>query len=302
MNPQIVTRMPLHTHHEPKERRLFDVIDGRFQPLQEIGCGAVCLVHLAKDKSTGHMVALKRLRWDMLENKNSRYTLQTENQALLLMQDAGHPGIPRIISASLGSDPYVAEQFMDGLPFALNNVRDRRTAIMLSISVCGVLATLHKAGIVYRDLKPSNIVLKHDFKSISLTDFGYAILPGMEDFAMRVDIPVGTPMFMAPEQTYPKQRVDHRADIYALGVVLYVFLSGWYPYTFKEGENERENCFQAHRSQEAVPLHMRNPTIPKRLSYVVASALAKEPEKRFQDAEEMADALSDCLAPIDSFR
>jgi serine/threonine protein kinase len=100
---------------------------------------------------------------------------------------------------------------------------------------------------------------------------------------------------MAPEQTYPKYRVDRRADIYAMGMILYQFLSGWYPYTTDPEKDETEEYFRVHRSAEAVPLHERKPSIPRALSLAVARAIAKDPAKRYQHAEELADALSDCL-------
>ncbi len=307
MPRQTLSRRPAHKHYEPPERRLFDVIDGRFEPLQEIGCGAVCLVHLAEDKRSGKTVAIKRLRADMLEKRNARFALLTEKSALSLVREARNPGIPKLFAYSLDrQDPYIAEQFMDGLPFALNNIHDARTVMVLSIAICGILGTLHRAGIVYRDLKPSNIVLGHDRRSVSLTDFGFSIVPGIQDLALRTDLAVGTPMFMAPEQTYPGVSVDCRVDVYSMGVMMYQFLTGWHPYTVIQPpkgltpeqiqEHETQEYFRAHRSQEAVPLHARNPSMPVRLSYVVARAMAKEPEKRYRDAEDLADAISDCLS------
>ncbi|MCI0504356.1 serine/threonine protein kinase [Candidatus Micrarchaeota archaeon] len=293
MHKTVSSRRPLHKHTEPPERGLFETVNGRYRPLQELGCGAVFLVHLADDLRTGNTVAIKRLRGDMLANKNAHYAMETEARALSL---ARHPGVPVLYSSSpIGPDPYLAEEFKDGLPFALNYVQDARTAVLLSISACGILSALHGAGIVHRDLKPGNLVLGCDRRSVSLIDYGFSIVPGMQDFAMRVDVPVGTPMFMAPEQTYPKVRVDFRADIYALGMVLYQFLSGWYPYTMDPDKDEGEEYFRAHRSEPAVPLHVRKPAIPRRLSYAVARALEKEPRRRYQDADEFADALSESL-------
>ncbi|MFH0884897.1 MAG: serine/threonine-protein kinase [Candidatus Micrarchaeota archaeon] len=287
-------RRPRHRHQEPVGRDLFDIIDRRYQPLKEIGCGAVAIVHLAKDEQTGSNVALKRIRGDKLGNRNAHYTLKTEARALSLVR---HGGVPCIFDSKLtGPDPYIVEEFKDGLTFSLNNLNESRRIIELTIRVCDILSTLHSAGIVHRDVKPSNLVLSMDKSAVSLLDYGYSIVPGMQDFAMRVDIAVGTPMFMAPEQTYPRAFIDRRADIYSLGMIIYQFLSRWYPYVTFADRDETEEYFRVHRSASAVPLHMRNPSIPKRLSYAVARALEKEPHKRYQDAEDFADALSGCLA------
>ena len=282
-----------HKHAEPPERNLFGLVDGRYQPLQEAGCGAVALVHLARDVRSGYEVAVKRLRGDKLGNDNARFTLLIENRALTLVR---HPGIPAIYASRLGlPDPFIVEEFKDGITFSLNNLKAPRRVVELSIGICDMLSTLHAAGIVHRDVKPSNLVLSFDKSTVSLIDYGFSIVPGLEDFVMRVDVAVGTPMFMAPEQTYPKAVIDHRADIYSLGMVVYQFLSGWYPYTIFPDKDEKEEYFRVHRSMVAVPLHIRNPRIPRRLSYAVARALEKEPRKRYQNAEEFADALSGCL-------
>jgi len=283
-----------HKHAEPPERNLFALVGGRYQPLQEAGCGAVALVHLARDVRSGYEVAVKRLRGDKLGNGNARFTLLTEARALSLVR---HPGIPAIYASRLGlPDPFIVEEFKDGITFSLNNLKDARRVLELSIGICDMLSTLHGAGIVHRDVKPSNLVLSFDKSTVSLIDYGFSIVPGLEDFVMRVDVAVGTPMFMAPEQTYPKAVIDHRADIYSLGIITYQFLSGWYPYTIFPDKDEKEEYFRVHRSAVAVPLHVRNDRIPKRLSYAVARSLEKEPRKRYQDAEEFADALSGCLA------
>jgi eukaryotic-like serine/threonine-protein kinase len=287
-------RRPLHRHAEPPDRNLFDMVGGRYKPLQEIGCGAVAVVHLAQDELTGIEVALKRLRGDKLGNRNAHFTLETEARALSLVR---HKGIPLIYGSSLnGPDPYIIEEYKDGLTFSLNSLKgEARRIITLTIGACDILSALHGAKIVHRDVKPSNLVLSYDKSEVSLIDYNYSIVPGMQDFAMRVDIAVGTPMFMAPEQTYPKARIDRRADIYSLGMIAYQFLSGWYPYTILSDRDEKEEFFRVHRTAQAVPLHVRNPAISTRLSYAVARALEKEPRRRYQDAEEFADALSGCL-------
>ncbi|MDD5172039.1 MAG: serine/threonine-protein kinase [Candidatus ainarchaeum sp.] len=283
---------------EPRDRRLLDAINGRFEPLQELGTGAVMVVHLAQDKKTGDLVAIKRLKADMLAKPDARYTMETEAKAISL---ASHPGIPKPVACSLNEpDPYIAEEFKDGLTFNRNNIREPSEVLRAGIDVCGILSALHSAGIVHRDVKPQNLILGLDKKSVSLIDYGFSIVPGMQDFAMRIDIAVGTPMFMAPEQTYPGVRVDHRVDIYSLAVILYSHLSGWYPYDTRNSGDMADEYIRAHRYQEAFLLHIRNPIFRPRLSLVIARALQKEPKRRFQHAEEFADALSDCLAPYDT--
>jgi len=286
-------RKPQQNPAVPGCRNLFDTVGGRYEPLQELGSGAVFLAHLARDARTGNEVALKRLRSDMLGSRNARYTMETEAAALMLVR---HPGIPRLLSSSLSiPDPYLVEEFKDGIRFTPQNLRDSKTILRLLIYACDILSTLHDAGIVHRDLKPSNLVLGFDRRRLYVLDFGFSAVPGMQDYAQRVNIPVGTPMFMAPEQTYARARVDRRADIYSLGIISYAFLCGAHPYVINPKGNEQEEYFRAHRTQEAGLMHQHRPSVPERLSYAVARALSKDPARRYQDAEEFADALSGCL-------
>lgn len=294
-----IARRPHHKHPEPPDRSLFDKVGGRYRPLQEAGCGAVSLVHLARDERSGFEVALKRLRGDKLGNGNARLTLKTEAHALSFVH---HPGIPAFYEAMLeGPDPYIVEEFKEGMAFSINHLNAGRKTVELTINICDMLHTLHRAGIVHRDVKPSNLILSGDKTTVSLIDYGFSIVPGLPDLASLVDVAVGTPMFMAPEQTYPKAAVDHRADIYSLGLILYNFLTGWYPYAIISNRDEKEEYFMVHRSSIAVPMSNRNPDIPKPLSDAVARALEKDPRKRFQSAEDFADALGNSIADVRIF-
>jgi serine/threonine-protein kinase len=278
---------------EPPGRKLFEVIARRFKPLKELGSGAVCRVDLAKDLQEGRLVAVKRLNGDMLAKPKARQTLALEAKALSL---ANHPGVPKLFHASLdAADPYLAESFVDGLAFSINNFRHRprRKLLEAFIRICGMLSHLHGLGIVHRDVKPPNLILHRDLRGVSLTDYGFSLVPGLPDFALEAGTPVGTPDFMAPEQTYPKARVDRRADVYSLGVIMYAFTSGWYPYDVKS--DAPEELMELHRHARAPLPHERDPSIHPGLSLVIARALEKEPGKRFQDAGELADALSQCL-------
>ncbi len=275
------------------DRRLFAVVAGRFKPECEIGQGAVCYVQLATDLKTGNHVALKRLKDEMLGRERPLAALANEAAALARVN---HPGIPALIAASLeGPEPYLAEEYAAGLQFSLNGflARPKSALIETFISICDALSSLHKAGMVHRDMKPSNLVLWKAQNAASIVDFGLALVPGMPDMAQGTDIPVGTPMYMAPEQTYRGAKVGRKADIYSVGVMLYSFASGHYPYLISD--DSAEGMMALHRTAHAPMMHERSPWIPPRLSFVAAHALEKDPMRRFHDAQEMADALSGCL-------
>lgn len=276
-------------------RDIFRPVAGRFEPLCELGQGAVCRVDLAKDNKSGNEVALKRLKDDFLGNKRSIQSLMNEAAALSRLD---HPGVPKLIDSSLDiHDPYVAMGYMDGKMFSINNLRLRSDVLKASISICSILSSIHAVGVVHKDVKTSNLILMR--AGVSLIDFGLALVPGIPDFAAGGHVMVGTPNFIAPEQTYPKARVDRRADIYSLGIILYSTISGRYPYILKAWDSD--GMVEAHRFQEAKPLHIVDPTFSPRLSYAILRAIQKNPDKRYQDAEEMADALSDALVHLSDF-
>jgi serine/threonine protein kinase len=262
-------------------RDLFDIVAGRFQPMCELGHGAVCRIHLA------------RLDDGFLGNPRSIQTLRNEAAALLL---ANHPGVPRLVDSGFDTpDPYVAMEHIDGRQFSLYALKTKEEVLKAIIGVCSILSSIHRAGMVHKDIKPSNVMLT---RQVHLLDFGLAIVPGMPDFAAGGEKIVGTLNYMAPEQTYPKARVDRRADIYSLGVMAYAFVCE-YPYNI--AIMDESHYVEAHRFQEAKPPHLRNPSIPPRLSYAILRAMQKNPNQRYQDAEDMADGLSDALEHMYDF-
>ncbi|MFN7991591.1 MAG: serine/threonine-protein kinase [Candidatus Micrarchaeia archaeon] len=276
-----------------KDRNLFDIVGERYKPLAELGKGAICRVDLAMDIRSKKEIAIKRLHEDNLRNPTALFTLHSEAAALNAVR---HPGVPAFIRSSLDvPDPFVAMERIDAQAFSLRSFGTRYEILQSCIAICDILSGLHQLGIVHRDLKPSNILLRTRSRAPVLIDFGFSLVPGLPDLAMMADSPIGTPKFMAPEQTVPKTRMTPQTDIYSLGVIAYSFLSGCYPYTLGPGESDAQ-IMEAHRKQKAPLMHTVNHRIPVRLSNVMAKAIEKDPRNRFVDAEEMGDALSDCLS------
>lgn len=261
--------------------------------MSKLGEGGVCRVDEACDMRGGR-VALKRLLEDKLESANGRLILRNEAAALLRLR---HPGVPRHITSSFdGPDPFIAMELITGEHFAPGRGMDfsRCSVLSTAISICDILATIHEQGIVHRDIKPSNIMIRRRTLAPVVVDFGFAKLSGVPDYAKQVDLFIGSPKFVAPEQTYVRAEVDTRADIYSLGVILYCYLSGHYPY-YVPPTSDLQKILNIHRYEEAPFMHQRDSSIPRNISHIVARAMAKDPEKRFGDVRELADALSDCL-------
>jgi serine/threonine-protein kinase len=291
-----VAQTTLKVSQTVPSRNPFDVIGGRFKPIAELGSGGTCRVDLAEDRLRGGKVAIKRLNDRLMGKTNTPLLLAVEAAALASIC---HPGVPRFVAYSEEKpDPYVAMKFVEGVGFGIKYLRDPSDVLQSCISVCDILSTLHQQGIVHRDMKPANILLKLTTREPVLLDFGFAIVPGMPDFAKFTEVPLGTPMYMAPEQTFARTTVDYRADIYALGVITYSLVSRNYPYLLPH--STPHEMMEAHRQQEAPPMHLKADWVPQKLSRVVAKAMNKDPAKRFASAEDFSDSLSDCLAQFSS--
>jgi serine/threonine protein kinase len=150
----------------------------------------------------------------------------------------------------------------------------------------------HEHGMVHRDIKPSNLMLSRQGNRalVKVLDFGLAKVKseGSMDRTLTHDGQMlGTPDFIAPEQIANARKADIRADIYSLGCTFYYVLTGGPPF---QGDSLYE-LFQAHHSMEATPLNLARPEVPVKLAAVVAKMMAKEPERRFQEPKEVAQAL-----------
>lgn len=272
---------------------LVATVGGRFRPGRILGNEGAFVVQLAADTSLRQKAALKRPKDPA--NPRSMASLAVEAAALSRLK---HPGIPSLISFALeGDEPYLAMEYVSGIRYNLNNILDDREAcvVRLTISACQALAEAHGQGIIHRDICPANLVMSHDRKMLSVLDFGVAYVPGQSDLG--ADRHVGRPDFMAPEQTAPGTKIDGRADVFSLGVIAYMYLSGSTPYAL--GPSNDEGIMHAHRTMDPVPLSRAAPGIEPSLSYAVMRALARDPARRYQSAGEFADALSNCIERVE---
>jgi serine/threonine protein kinase len=274
------------------ERDLFAVVGRRFRPGQMLGSEGAFFVQLATDVKNGSNAVVKRPK-DPL-NRRSLASLAVEAAALSRL---AHPGIPRLLGAALDcDDPHIAMEHMEGVRYNLNNIMDERLAcvVRLTISACNVLSAAHREGIVHRDICPANIVMGQRRDVLRVIDFGVAFVPGMPDLG--ADRLVGRPDFMAPEQASPGARVDGRADVYSLGVMAYMYLSGHSPFIVLPSNDEA--MLAAHRTKDPIHLSRVAGWLPPGLVRTVMRSISRDPSGRFADASEFASALSDCLEPL----
>src|SRR5471030_1501681 len=258
--------------------RLFD---HRYLIRRKLGSGGMADVYLADDQELGRQVALKLLNERHAHDAQfvERFRLEAQNAAGL-----NHPNIVSIFDRGQGEDTYyIAMEFLDGRTLKELLVRNGPTpppiAIDYARQILAGLGFAHRNGIVHRDIKPHNIVVGLDGR-LKVTDFGIA-RSGASQMTEAGSI-VGTAQYLSPEQARGAP-VDPRSDLYSLGIVLYEMLTGQVPFT---GDAPVEIAMK-HLSAIPEPPSVVNPSVPHDLDAIVMRALAKDPEQRYQSAEEM---------------
>ena len=245
-----------------------------------LGRGGMAMVYLALQKSIGREVALKVLSPDHTDDTFSERFLREARIASQL----AHPNIITIYDAGIHNDiHYMSMEYIKGKSF--NEARDlltRKQKVNIIKQIAQALDFASKKGFLHRDIKPENILLHQDGRAI-LTDFGIAKTTDVSKGLTETGKILGTPYFMSPEQT-KGLKIDHRTDIYSLGVVLFQALAGYVPY---DGPSLVAICIK-HLSD---PI----PQLPKGLEIfqqIINTCLSKKPEHRYQHASELYDALN----------
>jgi WD40 repeat protein len=259
----------------------------RFEVLVEVGSGAFGTVYKARDPQLDRVVALKLPRagevpdGERLERflREARSAAQLRHPAIVPIHEVGqHDGVP-----------YLVSEFVEGVTLAdaLTSRRyDFREAAELIARLADALEYAHGQGVVHRDVKPSNVLLAEDGTAF-LTDFGLAKRDASEATMTVAGAVLGTPAYMSPEQARGEShRVDGRADVYSLGVMLYQLLTGELPFR----GNTRMLLYQVLHDEPRPPRKL-NDHIPRDLETVCLKAMAKEPGRRYAKAGELADDL-----------
>jgi serine/threonine protein kinase len=275
---------------------------GRYRIVGRIGAGAMGVVYFAEDpEKTERPVALKVLNEQATEEAKGRF-----KREILANGFFSHPGAIDVWDAGQieGGRHYLAMEFFDGqdLEQILENEPklDPARAVSLSKQVFETLAAAHDAGIIHRDVKPSNILVSFDGATAKLMDFGIAIVRDLGEFEGQVfkslgDGATGTPEYMSPEQA-SEDKLTSASDIYSMALVLYRTLSGRLPY-----ESETAHGFMScHMLETPLPLVKAAPatkSLPKELHALLDRAFDKTPDNR-PKAREVADTLGRILPQI----
>jgi eukaryotic-like serine/threonine-protein kinase len=257
------------------------LFDGRYRIVRKLGAGGMADVYLAEDQELGRRVAIKILNGRHANDAQfiERFRREAKNAAAL-----NHPNIVSIYDRGEAEDTYyIAMEFLDGR--SLKELIVSRGAAPINVTVeyarqiLSALRFAHRHGIVHRDIKPHNVLVDSEGR-VKVTDFGIA-RAGTSQMTETGSI-VGTAQYLSPEQARGGE-VDPRSDLYSLGVVLYELLTGKTPF---EGDTPVEIAMK-HLSNAPKPPSKLRPDIPRALDMVVLRALAKDPDDRYQNADEM---------------
>jgi serine/threonine protein kinase len=269
---------------------------GSYELIRRLGEGGMAQVYLARDVRLGREVAVKVLDRRLAERTGFRERFLREAKLAAALD---HPNIVQLYDfGEEGSDLYLVMPFMTGgslqdklsqTPFSVNDV------VNYAMQIADALEYAHGQGVIHRDVKPANIMLHADGR-VLLGDFGLAkIFDGAARPAVRDGRPdAGTPEYMAPEQI--KGQTDARSDLYGLGVVMYLLLTGRLPFSGPSSNSVMEG----HLYRLAAPPRQLNPKVTPAVDEVVQKALAKDPRYRFQSAREMSGALVTALVSGDA--
>ncbi|GJQ30005.1 MAG: hypothetical protein HBSAPP03_18890 [Phycisphaerae bacterium] len=266
---------------------------GKYTILDILGEGGMGVVYLARQDRPERTIALKVVRPGLLTPRMLR-RFEHESQMLGRLQ---HPGIAQIFEAGTadtghGSQPYFAMEFIKGIPlteYATARDLPTRHRLQMFIQVCEAVHHAHQKGVIHRDLKPGNILVDDEGRA-KVLDFGVARATDDNPAGTlhtEAGAVVGTLAYMSPEQlTGDPLAIDTRADVYALGVILYELLAGRLPFVV-----ERRTLVEVARmvaELEPTPLGTINRTYRGDLQTIVAKALAKEKDRRYQSASDLA--------------
>ncbi|CAN5859012.1 hypothetical protein BH20ACI4_BH20ACI4_13130 [soil metagenome] len=267
---------------------------------KQIGAGGMGEVYLAHDDKLNRKVALKILPAEFAADAERIKRFKREAR---MISTLNHPYIVTIYDVgSADGINFIATEFVEGetvRDLIIRGIDVKQTLSIIS-QTCEALHAAHQAGVIHRDIKPENIMLRPD-GFVKVLDFGLAklnapneIQQSLSNFTMKGNI-IGTPAYMSPEQI-TDEKVDHRTDLWSVGVVLYEMLTGTNPF---KGEN-RQATFQKILSENPPPVSVINEKTPAELDTILSKALEKDADVSYQTASDLRADLKRVRREIDS--
>lgn len=264
---------------------------GRYEVIGELGQGAMGIVYKAKDPLIDRIVAIKTINLGLALDEKEEYEGRFYQEAKAAGR-LSHPNIVTIYDVGKNGDvAYIAMEFLEGreLRDIMNDDGLLSVDQVLDIvaQVAQGLSYAHEHEIVHRDIKPSNVMVVRD-GHVKITDFGIARMASSA-VQTQTGMVLGSPKYMSPEQVMGRA-IDQRSDIFSLGVMLYEMLTGQAPFN---GDNVNAIMYQTLNAIPVTPNSL-NPEVPEMINFIVAKALAKKVEDRYQSAKDFAVDLRAC--------
>ena len=261
------------------------MLAGKYSIIEPIGKGGMGVVYKAEDIRLKRTIALKFLPAEVLEYPDAGERFIREARATAALS---HPHICTIREINEEeAEPFIVMEFIDGQSLRqkiAGKPTDQSQALEIAIQAAEGLNEAHKKGIVHRDIKPGNIMITKAGQ-VKIMDFGLAKVLG-ESLLTKEAMTMGTAAYMSPEQVRG-ETMDHRTDIWSLGVVLYEMLTGQLPF---KGDSE-QSLMYGIVNKEPQQISRIQADIPKELENVIHTALAKNPTERYQNMGEFLDDL-----------
>jgi serine/threonine-protein kinase len=265
-----------------------DMVDGRYKYIERIGRGAFGTVLLMEDQVVDERLILKFLNPNVAEDEEVmkrfvhelRYSRKITHRNVIRIYDFLYIQGNYAISMEYFPSHTLGAEVVNEKPMPL------KRAIQFGIDIATGMAVAHQVGIIHRDLKPANVLINDD-GLLKIVDFGVAAAQREGDTQLtKTGYVIGSPKYMAPEQILGR-KVDERADIYALGVILYEALTGVPPYS----RGDHMSVMYQHVQGKARPPQEINPALPPGLADLVMRAMSVDKSKRYQTMDEIRTAL-----------
>jgi serine/threonine-protein kinase len=263
-------------------------VAGRYEILRLLGAGGMGSVYLARDTELDELVALKTLSLDLGTDAG---VMERFRREVKLARKVTHKNVAR--TYDIGEHQglrFLTMEYLEGEPLSVHLGRTGKVplsrATEIALQIADGLMAAHEAGVVHRDLKPDNVILGSDLR-VKIMDFGIARAFSNDNAKLTAGRPLGTPAYMAPEQVEGKD-ADHRADIYALGEMLYEMLTGQQPWN-------GDSIFAVAAARLVAPPPdpcVLVPTLPRVAADLIMKAMSRDPAQRHATVGELREALA----------
>ncbi len=275
---------------------------GQYRIVRTLGAGGMGTVYLGEHRLLGRRAAIKTLLPSLSSHREIVDRFFTEARAISAISD---PGVVQIFDFGYHVDgtAYIVMEYLEGesLAVRLGRLGSLRLveALRLAKQLASSLAAAHERGIVHRDLKPGNVFVIRDpevpgGERAKILDFGICKIGATDTSATQTGTMLGTPVYMSPEQCRGGGRVDHRADIYSLGCVLFHMTCARPPF-----DCESTGDYIASHIKEPAPVPSKiAPAVPPAVDVLMARCLAKDPAERFQSMAEVQQAIEHALVQV----